>query len=159
MQNPIRTLLRKIALRRNQSKLPHSILPLSIITHATILVDASKEDAAQTCGAVKQFFEYRQIPLDIYCPKEEDLDFIGTIKKKHRKPVPEGSVELFICLIEDQNSFLAEYESRRSKAAFKLGRCEYDDGLFDITLFVPEDVDASQSAVFSSIKNYLNIIK
>lgn len=159
MQNPIRILLRKLALRRNRSKLTHSILPLSIITHATVLVDSSKEDSAQTCGAVKQFFDYRQIPVTIYCPGEADLDFLGTIKKKRRIAVPEGAVELFICLIEDEGSFLAEYESRCSRASFKVGRCEFGGGIFDMTLLTPEGTEASQATAFSSAKNYLNIIK
>ena len=159
MQNPVRILFRKIALMRNRSKNQHSILPLSIITHATVLVDPDKEDAAQTCAAVKQYFDYKQIPVTIYCPGESEIDFLGTIRKKSRKPLPEAAVELFICLIEDENNFLAEYESRCSKASFKVGRCEFDGKVFDMTLLTPEGMEATQSTAFASVKNYLNIIR
>lgn len=159
MQNPIRILGRKLALRRHKSKLPHSIVPLSIITHATVLVDPDKEDVAITCGAVKQYFGYKNIDLTLYCPTEKELDFLGCIKKKCRKPAPEGAVELFICLIDDSESFLAEYESRCSKAAFKVGRFDYEEGLYDLTLLGPDGAAVTQSAVFASAKNYLDIIK
>ena len=159
MQNPIRILFRKIALRRNRSKIPHSILPLDIISHATVLVDPTKDDAVQTCGAVKQYFGYRNIPVSIFCPSPQELDFLGTIRKKSRPVLPEGSVELFICLISEESSFLAEYEAKCSKAAFKIGRCEFDGKVFDMTFFGPEGAEVSQSAVFASVKEYLEIIR
>ena len=159
MQNPIRILCRKIALRRHQSKNPHSILPLSVITKATVLVDAAKEDAAQTCAAVKQFFDYRQIPVTIYCPKEEELDFLGTIRKKSRVQAKEGGVELFICLIDGEDNVLAEYESRCSTAAFKVGRCAFDGSIYDMTLLGPDGASVTQMQVFASAKDYLNIIR
>lgn len=159
MQNPIRILCRKIALRRNRSFQPHSILPLGLITHATVLVDALQEDAESTSRAVQQFFDYKNIPVTIYCPAPQELDFLGTIRKKDRKALPQGTVELFICLIGDENSFLAEYESRCSKAAFKVGRCAFDGDVYDFTLFGPGGSSVTQSAVFASAKDYLNIIR
>lgn len=159
MQNPIRILCRKLALKRHQSKVAHSILPLSIITRATVLVDAAREDATQTCAAVRQFFDYRHIPVTIYCPKAEELDFLGTIRKRSRVHHPEGGVELFICLIDGEDNFLAEYESRRSTASFKVGRCEYDGSVYDMTLSGPDGNIVSQMQVFAAAKDYLNIIK
>lgn len=158
MNNPLRTICRLIALRRDQSKTPHCISPLSIITHATVLVDPDKEDSAQTCSAVKQFFEYKNIELTLYCPAAEDLNFIGAIKKSKRKTEPQSGVELFICLIEEAN-FLAEYESRRSKAAFKVGRQEFGSDVYDMTLLGPNGESVPQLTVFASAKDYLNKIR
>ncbi len=161
MINPVTYLLRLIALKRNCSHAPHGLRPLSRISSATVLVDPLSEDAAGTASAVRQYFDYHSIPVHILCPGREDLDLIGTIKKKVRGPrTGEGSGELFISLVDRPESFFAEYEARCSRACFKVGRRQLSGEVFDLVVLSPERVrDVSQTAVFAEIKNYLNIIR
>lgn len=161
MKNPLVLLLRHIALGRNKSIVPHSLQPLSAIRQATVLIAPLHEDSNAVKSAVKQYFSYNSIPVKILSPSDKDLDLAGTIKKKSRGArLPEGSGELLICLAGPDDGFWPEYEARCSNACFKIGREKLKGGGFDLVILPSENGSTpSQSAVFSEIKNYLNIIR
>ncbi len=161
MKNPLVLLLRHIALRRNESDTPHCLCPLDRIRTATVLVAPMQEDSDAVKSAVKQFFSYNNIPVNIISPGNGELNLAGAIKKKFRgERLPEGSGELLISLADTDSMFWPEYEARCSKACFKIGRRQLKNGVFDLVVLPPENGSTpSQSAVFSEIKNYLNIIR
>lgn len=161
MKNPFVLLLRLIALRRNESNTPHGLHPLNAIREATVLVAPQQEDSDAVRAAVSQFFSYNNIPVHIFCPTCKDIDLAGTIKKKSRgERAAQGAGELLISLADPEDAFWAEYEARCSRACFKIGRRQLKGDVFDLVILPPESGNIpSQSAVFSEIKNYLNIIR
>ncbi len=161
MKDPVQSLLRLVALKRNASRAPHGLCPLDRIRTATVLLDSSAEDLDAARASVKQYFDYHHIPVHILAPSKGDCDLLGTIRKKTRGPRAEqGSGELFISLVDRPESFFAEYEARCSRACFKVGRHQLPGDVFDLVVLAPEGTPpASQSAVFAEIKNYLNIIR
>ncbi len=161
MKNPVQSLLRLIALKRNCSGAPHGLCPLSRIRTATVLLDSSAEDADTARAGVKQYFDYHNIPVRILAPAKGELDLLGTLKKKVRGPrAQEDSGELFISLVDSPENFCSEYEARCSRASFKVGRRQLPGDVFDMVVLAPENSpEVSQTAVFAEIKNYLNIIR
>lgn len=162
MKNPLVLLLRHIALRRNESKAPHSLRPLCTIRQATVLIAPHQEDSDAVKAAVRQYFSYNNIPaVNILSPDKGELDLAGTIRKKSRGDrLPEDSSELLISLAGPEDGFWPEYEARCSNACFKIGRSQLKGGVFDLVILPPENGNIpSQSAVFAEIKNYLNIIR
>ena len=161
MKNPFVLLLRAIALKRNESRSPHCLHPLREIKAATVLLDTAAEDTAAVKSAVKQYFDYHGITVRIFCPGSRDLDLMGTLKRKVRGPrLDENAGEMFISLVDPLADFCSEYEARCSRACFKVGRRQLPGDVFDLVILSPEGTEPpSQSAVFSEIKNYLNIIR
>ena len=115
MKNPFVLLLRHIALRRNESDTPHCLCPLDRIRTATVLVTPMQEDSDAVKSAVKQYFSYNNIPVNIISPGSGELNLAGAIKKKFRgERLPEGSGELLISLADTDSAFWPEYEARCS---------------------------------------------
>ena len=162
MKNPVLTTLRWMDLRRNVSTLSTGLLPLKKVHSAVVFVDAVEQgdDAERVSRAVRQFFEYQGIPVTILSPVKKDLNMIGRLKPRvrgrHRNPRRE---DLFISLAATPESFAAEFEARCSRARFKVGRFQLPEKVFDLVVAAPGGVDATQSAAFSAIKDYLSKIR
>ena len=161
MKNPLLILIRRMALRRDRSKVPTSLLPLKKVQGATVFVDTTGgEDTTPVLRAVQQFFEYQGIPVLVFCPEKRDINLIGRMKNRlrgsHRHPRKE---DLFISLAASPENFAAEYEARCSTARCKVGRFQYPDGVFDLVVTAPEGSEPSQSAAFSAIKDFLTKIR
>jgi len=162
MKNPVLALLRWYVLRRNRSTVPTTLLPLREVHSATVFVDTTVEgeDPARICRAVRQFFDYQGIPVLTLCPKKDDINLIGCLKKKARGDGETPRQEdLFISLAASPQNFAAEFEARRSTARFKVGRYPIPDGVFDLVVSMPELSEADQAAAFAAIKDYLNKIR
>ena len=118
------------------------------------------EDPARICRAVRQFFDYQGIPVLTLCPKKEDINLIGCLKKRARGDGDTPRQEdLFISLAASPENFAAVFEARRSTARFKVGRFQLEGGLFDLVVSMPEASEAGQAAAFAAIKDYLNKIR
>lgn len=160
MMNPLKYLIRCLVMSRNRSTAAHCILPLSKITCATVLMDASAPDAEATSGAVKQFFDYQNVRLRLYKPSPRDLNIAGCLKRSYRgEPLPASETELFISLLDNEDNFLSDYESSHSTAAFKVGRRQLSGNVFDMVITSPAGEVSSQSAVFAAVKDYLSKIR
>ena len=161
MKNPILILIRRMALRRGQSKVPTSLLPPKKVQHATVFVDTTGgEDTTPILRAVQQFFEYQGIPVLVFCPEKRDINAIGRMKNRlrgsHRHP---RSEDLFVSLAASPENFAAEYEARCSTARCKVGRFQYPGNVFDLVVTAPGGSEPSQSAAFSAIKDFLTKIR
>ena len=156
MKNPFKLLLRRIALGRRRSDVPHGITPLSHLRCATVLIDAEQQDAEATAGAARQFFGYHNIGVKILCPSKDDCNIIGGLKKSRRgEPLAAGDAEIFISLLDREDNFLSDNEAVHSRAVFKVGRREIPGKVYDMIILPPDGEKASQSAVFSAFKEYI----
>ncbi len=156
MINPLKYIVRCLVFRRGKSTVPHGILPLGMVSCATVLVDSSAADADATCKSVKQFFDYLHIRVRILCPSPSDITFAGCLKRSYRGTrFPASETEMFISLIDLEDNFLSDYESTHSTAVFKVGRRQIPGNVFDMVITPPEGVVSSQCAVFAAIKDYL----
>lgn len=155
MTNPLLYVLRRMALRRNGSHLPHGLRPLDSVGSVAILFSAEgEENEAIRREAAKQFAGKS---LRLLCPSKQDVDILGTLKKKYRGDA--WSDELFITLIEPSANFLSEYEARCSKAVFKVGRSRIAGDVFDLVLSDPEGESKTQYEALLEIVKYLLIIR
>ena len=161
MKNPIVTFFRWMALRRGRSTVPTTLLPLAKVRGATVFVDTTvpDEDPERISRTVQQFFDYQGIPVTILCPGKKDLNWRGFLRKRLRVTGEPRQEDLFISLAASTEYFAAEYEARCSKARFKVGRCQLPGDVFDLVVAVPEDGEATQTAAFAAIKDYLNKIR
>ena len=161
MKNPLLTFFRWLALRQDHSTVPTTLMPLAKVKLATVFVDTTQpeEDPARVCRAVQQFFDYHGIPVTILCPKKGDLNLLGCLRQKVRGTRESRQEDLFISLAASPDNFAAEYEARCSPARFKVGRCRLKGDVFDLVVAVPENGEASQTAAFAAIKDYLNKIR
>lgn len=161
MRNPFLILSRRMALRRDQSKVQTHLLPLKKVQTATVFIDTTGgEDPTPVLRAVQQFFEYQGIQLQVFSPEKRDLNAIGRMKNRlrgtHRHPRKE---DLFISLAASPDNFAAEYEARCSTARCKVGRFQYPGNVFDLVVTAPDGSEPSQSAAFSAIKDFLTKIR
>lgn len=158
MIGPIKYLSRILALRKWKSANPRAILPLSKVRSAVVLVDSAADDASSVSRSVKQFFDYKSIPVEVLCPTKEQLNYAGYLRKKFRLFNGTRQEDLYISLVTDPENFASRFEALCSPASFKVGCCQFKGESFDLLVSAPEGVEASQSARFSAIKEYLNKI-
>lgn len=156
MSNPLKEFLKSCVLSRRRGQTPRKSLPLDSVKFATVLIDSEKEDAGQTAAAVKAFFGAKGIELRLFQPGPKDLNIFGILKKKVRGgQETDGENSIFISLVEDPDSWLSEYESNHSLAAFKVGRSQIKGEVFDLVVL---SAGHSQSETFEEIKKLLNKI-
>lgn len=158
MIGPIKYISRVLALRKWKSSNSRAIVPLSKVKSAVVLVDSSAEDASSVSRSVKQFFDYKSIPVELLCPVKEQLNYAGYLRKKFRLFNGTRQEDLYISLVTDPEDFAARFEALCSPASFKVGCCQFEGESFDMLVSSPEGVEASQSARFSAIKEYLSKI-
>ena len=162
MKNPFLTVCRWFAVRRNRSSVPTTLLPLREVRSATVFVDTTVEgeDPARISRAVRQFFDYHGIPVQVLCPQKGDLNLLGILKERVRGTRENPRQEdLFISLAGSPENYAAEYEARCSTARFKVGRFQLQGGVYDLVVATPETSEAGQAAAFAAIKDYLNKIR
>lgn len=160
MIDPLRYAVRKLMLYKHASKIPTRIAPLSEVHCAIMFLDPMADDSEALVQAASRFFDQNEIKLRFLVPQKNDVNLMGMLKKKFRMDgdAPR-SEDLFISLVSSPENFAAEYEARCSSAFFKVGCQEYKGGVFDLIVTPPEGGDASQSASFAAIKDYLMKIK
>ena len=160
MNNPIKYIMRKLALIRNQSKKEQKIVPLSRIRSAAVFIDIEQKGADSSELWVRDYFSIRGIKLIILKPKAEELNYAGYLHKKHRNiDFHNRKEDLFISLSSNPKNFAVEYEARCSRAMFKIGCCNYKDKLFDMIVNAPPEKQHDQSSVFKAITTYLKKIE
>ncbi len=160
MKNPLLTLYRRMVLQQVRSTVPTALMPLSRIKSAVVYVDTSTgEDTQVICRTVQQYFDYHGIPVMILCPSKRDFNLYGRLKKHVRGTRDSRQEDLFISLAGSPDNFAAEYEARSSLARFKVGRCNLPDDVFDLVVADSEEGEASQTAAFAAIKDFLDKIR
>ena len=157
MKNPLLAFCRRRRLRRDRSTAPTGLLPLSRIGSAAVFVDGTgEEDTTEVCALINEYFGRLGIPVTVLCPRKDDLNLLGAIRKRLREPRQE---ELFISLAASPECFAAQYEAACSPAHFKVGCCPLPDGVFDLVVGTPEGGNAGQAAAFTATMEYLDKIQ
>ena len=160
MKNPIKYIMRRLALRKNRSKREQKIIPLSRIRRVAVFIDVEQKGANTAEIWVREFFSSIGVKLFILKPKAEELNYAGFLHKKYRQiDLHNRKEELFISLSSNPENFAAEYEARCSQAVFKVGCCNYTNDIFDMIVNNPPDKQHDQKSVFKAMTTYLMKIK
>lgn len=160
MTNPLKYLVRRLALRKNRSEVPQGIVPLGALNSAAVFIDRQSAGASEAEQAVRKFFGERNIELTLLSPDAAQLNYAGYMRRRFR--LPEGrprAEELFVSLSCRPDDFASEFEARCSPAKFKVGCLPLRGGVYDLTVSPPEGMQADQPAVFRAITEYLLKIK
>lgn len=155
---PISFIARPFLLHKNRSKVQTSILPLSEIRRAVILIDKAEDEYQKAIDKVAEFFRKKNIDAIILCPGKKDLSLWGKIKRSRRYPDPKDTVEDLLISLYSENKFEAEYEIVCSNSRFKIGRYNLGKDIFNIILTDPEDKSPKQWEVFDTVKDLLEKI-
>lgn len=156
MKNPFLSFCRRMALNRNRSRVPTSLLPMTQVRGAAVFVDA---DDAALCGEIRRFFDDKGIPVRILCPQKRDVNWMGYMKSRVRTAGGPREEDFFISLAASPENFAAEYEARCSTARFKAGRFRLPGDVFDLIVELPAETADDPAAVFAAMKDYLNKIR
>jgi len=130
-----------------------------------VLLDGTTEDAQEVRGDIEAFFGKRNIPVTVIATDKKSLNLLGLLRKKVRYPqgVEERREDLFISTVGGLSpfTFASEHETICSPAAFKVARQQIGkEEITDIVILPSEEAaEPSQREVFSTITEYLNIIK
>ncbi|MBQ0127960.1 MAG: hypothetical protein MJY91_04400 [Bacteroidales bacterium] len=151
--NPLTLLVRRIALHKKASTVPTSIIPLSRIGKATVILDMDA-DADFVSMDVKKFFTEHDIQVQILNLQKWDINIFGMVKKAKMQEMYDWDADVFISLAGPEN-FTAEYASRCSRARFKIGRYDLQPDVYDIVIVNREHQLPRQQKVFSTIVEYL----
>ncbi len=172
----IKNLFRRSNLKRNSSKVPTGILPLSQIKSYVAIIDV-EEPLYNTCkDQVMNYFRSRNIRGSIFFQDfrkignedrlitsiqttitRKDVNWFGKPSKYKLDVMEELNPDLFICLIRDPE-FPIEYLVRTSKARFKVGRKQINGNLFDLVINDPKDKPITELESFKAMKSYLEKI-
>ncbi len=162
MKNPFVLLFRYCSLQRNKSTVPHAIRALDEAKSVVVVLDplALPADLSKAEEDIRAFFASKHIETTVLCPKKENVNWGGFIKRKIR--APKGKLrneDVFISLASTDVCYAAEYEARCSPAKFKVGINNTKWELFDMIVTPPADKKASQMTLFSAIKQYISTIQ
>ena len=179
MLDYIKNIFRKRALRKFISTEPTSLLPLSQIKTANVIIDVEesgfdilKEDILAWGRATGievsiYFFDFRKLGKN-----ELLLTSINTtiIQKELNwfdmpSPAKVGMLlgeksDLFISLVSNKN-FPIEFVSKCAKARFKIGRYPFDGHVYDMTIAGSEveELRSDSREIFAAITDFLKKIQ
>lgn len=179
MLDSIKNIFRKRALRKFISTEPTSLLPLSRIKTANVIIDVEepgfdilKEDILAWGRATGievsiYFFDFRKLGKN-----ELLLTSINTtiIQKELNwfdmpSPAKVGMLlgeksDLFISLVSNKN-FPIEFVSKCAKARFKIGRYPFDGHVYDMTIAGSEveELRSDSREIFAAITDFLKKIQ
>lgn len=173
----IKNICRKSNLKRNASKTPTAILPLSEIKSYVAVINV-EEPSYDTCKtAIMNYFRSLNIKGSVFFQDfrkigsedrlitsiqttitKKDVNWYGKPSKYKMNVLDEMAPDLLICLIKDPD-FPIEYLVRSSKARFKVGRKQINGNLFDLVINDPRDKPLSELESFDAVKTYLSKIQ
>ena len=179
MIDSILNIFRKRKLKKFASDIPTSILKMSEIKTANVVIDVEeagfdllKEDIL-TWGrnhGIKiniYFFDFRKLGANELLLTsiqttilKKELDWIGTPDMKKIAPLVEEQSDLFISMI-DSSDYPVDFLSKCTKARFKIGRRGYEGHAYDMVVIGSETAELRSDSqnIFNAIKDFLNKIR
>lgn len=179
MLDSIKNFFRQRALRKFISTEPTSILPLSQIKTANVIIDVEepgfdilKEDILAWGRATGievsiYFFDFRKLGQEELLLTsitttiiKKELDWLGTPDLGKLSGLLEEPSDLFISLIENGN-FPIEFVSRCAKARFKIGRCPFQGHAYDMVISgsPTEDLRSDVRRIFAGMTEFLEKVR
>lgn len=171
MKNPVVSVVRAIAVRRNSSKVKTAFVPLGKLHSVCAIVDADQPDSQNCADFVAAFFSKCGISLSLYAislAKEpvsingatmitsRDISVFGLPRKGRRHPQVNPATDLFINLTAG-TVFAADYCAICSSAKMKVGRLNPRKGVYDLLILNSESF--TQSEVFKQMSSIMLRIK
>jgi len=146
---------------KKKNNKPTSIVPLSGIKSAVVLIDWNGGDIPGTIAKAADFFGSKGIRLTVLNPQKRDFTLLGRLRTGIRQPegkkVPR-SEDLFISLAAGK-SYAEEYEAFSSPATFKIGRSYFKPGVYDFLIRDREGQNEKQTEVLDAIIQNIQKIK
>ena len=179
MLDYIKNFFRKRALRKFISTEPTSLLPLSQIKTANVIIDVEepgfdilKEDILAWGRATGievsiYFFDFRKLGKDEILLTTIDktllrsgLDWMKTPNVEKIAPLIEEKSDLFLSMI-DNGDFPIEFTSKCAKARFKVGRRAFEGHAYDMVVSgaSTEDLRSDSREIFKEFTTFLLKIK
>ena len=180
MANPVETaigVVQRRSLRRNASKVPTGILPLSQIRHAVALVDVEDTSFDQCKNKMLTFFRGHNIHVEIFYLDfrrlgegerlitsingtilKKDLNWFGRPNDEKIRLLEMCEPDLLISAIREKD-FAFQYIVATSPARFKVGRKQLPGNIFDIVLSEPDDRILSEAEAFENLAKLLEKIR
>ena len=178
MLSPIKNFFRKRKLRKFISTEPTSLLPLSKIKTANVVIDVEepgfdvlKEDIlawgkAEGIDINIYFFDFRRLgkeellltSINTTILKKE-LDWMGTPEFSKVGALMYEPSDLLISLI-DNGDYPIEFLSKCSKARFKIGRYPFEGHAFDMIIVgnPTEDLRSDARRIFAAMTEFIKRI-
>lgn len=169
----IKTLVRRKDLRKNGSRIPVRLMPLSDVRKATLFLDGTRADSSKLMDRARDFFRAYGVDLricatiftanqpvsesrhDVTYIHKADLHWTGRQKSGERyRPIPQDG-ELFISLLFP-DPYVVEYAAKCSRALFKVGRAQLDGGAYSLVVTCDE---LDQNEAFDAICEMLQKVR
>lgn len=117
------------------SKQPTSLMRLSDISEVTVLLDGDEPSVDEVAHVVGNFFAAKGIQL------------VLVEARQHRWVKAHRDTQVLLSLVP-WKGFNLEYAVRRSRATFKIGRCQFPGEPFDLVVSDPSGTRYSQIDIF-----------
>lgn len=178
MLDSIKDFFRKRALKKFISTEPTSLLPLSDIKTANVVIDVEepgydilKDDILAWGRATNidvniYFFDFRKLGKDELLLTSISTTIIQTELNWYDMPSPSKvgmlfreESDLFISMIANSN-FPIEFVSKCAKARFKIGRYPFEGHVYDMTMAGSdvEELRSDSREIFAAITDFLKKI-
>ena len=180
MANPVETaigIVQRRSLRRNASKVPTGILPLSQIRRAVALIDVEDTSFDHCKNLILSFFRRYNIHIEIFYLDfrrlgegerlitsingtilKKDLNWFGRPSDEKIRLLEMCEPDLIISAIREKD-FAYQYIVASSPARFKVGRKQLPGDLFDVVLSEPDDKILSEADAFEHMAKLLEKIR
>ena len=168
--------IRRRSLRRNASKVPTGILPLSQVRRAVALIDVEDTSFDLCKNRILTFFRSHNIHIELFFLDfrrlgegerlitsingtilRKDLNWFGRPSDEKMRLLEMVEPDLLISAIRDKD-FAYEYICAASSARFKVGRKQLPGKVFDIVLSEPDDRILSEADAFANLAAFLERI-
>lgn len=179
MLDSIKDFFRKRALKKFTSTEPTSILPLSKIKTANIVIDVEepgfdvlKEDIlawgrANGIEVSIYFFDFRKLSKDELLLTsisttiiQAELNWYDMPSESKMRMLTNETSDLFISMISNSN-FPIEFVSKCARARFKIGRYPFEGHAYDMTMAGSEvaELRSDSREIFAAITDFLKKIQ
>lgn len=180
MANPVETaigIVQRRSLRRNTSKVPTGILPLSQVRRAVALIDVEDTSFDHCKNIILTFFRRHGIHIEIFYLDfrrlgegerlitsingtilKKDLNWFGRPSDEKLRLLEMSEPDMLISAIREKD-FAYQYIVASSPARFKVGRKQLPGNLFDIVLSEPDDKVLSEADAFANMAQLLEKIR
>lgn len=180
MANPVDTtigIIQRRSIRRNASKVPTGILPLSKIRRAVALIDVEDTSFDHCKNLILSFFRSHNIHIEIFYLDfrrlgegerlitsingtilKKDLNWFGRPSEEKLRLLEMSEPDLLLSVIREKD-FAYRYIVACSSACFKVGRKQLPGDLFDIVLSEPDEKILSEADAFTNMAKLLEKIR
>lgn len=173
MLDPVKNMLRRQSLKKNQSEIPTHITPLSEIRSAVAFIDVEDTSFHECKNRILAFYREHKMKGEIFffdfrklgegerlitsittTILKKDLNWFDKPDKEKVAIMLSGEPDLFISLVKGTD-YPIEYMAKCCRAKFKIGREQLSGDTFDMIFSDNPDKPSSQDEVFRKMEQIL----